>query len=166
MENLITVIPHDGSTVDLGDLFLRYTADVTTEFMFGESIQSISHPDCLQDDLMSGFREAQLGGERRFCLDRFANFIPQPEFHRAVKVHAYLDSHIDRAIKAHRSKRQSANDAAQEDKKRMLLHELLRVTGDSRILCDELSAIFFAGRDTTSALLLNFFIILARNLHV
>ena len=104
--------------MDPGDLFLRYTADVTTEFMLGESIQSISHPDCLQDDLMRAFREAQLGGERRFHLGRFANFIPQPEFHRAVKkVHAYLDSHIDRAIKAHRSKRQSANDAAQEDKK-------------------------------------------------
>ena len=29
-----------------------------------------------------------------------------------------------------------------------------------------LSAIFFAGRDTTSALLLNLFFILARNLHV
>lgn len=34
--------------MDLGDLFLRYTTDATTEFMFGESTQSLSRPESFQ----------------------------------------------------------------------------------------------------------------------
>lgn len=35
MENLIGAVRRDGTSVDLGDLFLRYTADMTSDFTFG-----------------------------------------------------------------------------------------------------------------------------------
>lgn len=167
VEELLKAIPRDGSTVDLGDLFLRYTADVTTDFMFGESIQSLSRPESFQTNLMRAFQDAQTGGERRFRLGSFAKFVPQPTFYKAVKqVHAYVDAHIDKAIKQHESLKQSRNDSGQEDERYILLHELLQLTGDGQTLRNELTAIFFAGRDTTSALLSNMFFVLARNPHV
>lgn len=164
VEDLLRAIPRDGSTVDLGDLFLRYTADVTTDFMFGESIQSLSHPESIQTHLMQAFREAQMGGERRFRLGSFAKFLPQPTFYQAVKqVHTYVDGHIDKAIRQYELLKQSRNDPGQEDERYILLHELLKLTGDGETLRNELMAIFFAGRDTTSALLSNLFFVLARN---
>lgn len=39
---LIQVIPRDGSTVDLQDLFFRSTLDIATEFLFGESNNSLA----------------------------------------------------------------------------------------------------------------------------
>ncbi|CAF9906100.1 hypothetical protein IMSHALPRED_004078 [Imshaugia aleurites] len=164
VENLIRTIPRDGSTVDLGDLFLCYTADVTTDLMFGESIQSLSRPEAFQTNLMRAFRDAQAGAVRRFRLGSFARFVPQSTFYQAVKqVHTYVDAHINRAIKQHESLKQSLNDSGREDERYVFLHELLKVTGDGEIVRNELVAIFFAGRDTTSALLSNLFFVLARN---
>ena len=167
VEELLKAIPRDGSTVDLGDLFLRFTADVTTGFMFGESIQSLSRPESFQTDLMRAFRDAQTGGERRFRLGSFAKFVPQPTFYRAVtQVHTYVDAHIEKAIKQHELLEKLRNDQGQEDERYILLHELLKLTGDGQTLRNELTAIFFAGRDTTSALLSNLFFVLARNPHI
>lgn len=164
VEDLLKAIPRDGSTVDLGDLFLRYTADVTTDFMFGESIQSLSRPESIQTNLMQAFREAQTGVDRRFRIGIFAKILPQPTFYQAVKqVHTYVDAHIDTAIKQHELLKQSRNDPGQEDKRYILLHELLHLTDDEQTIRSELTAIFFAGRDTTSALLSNLFFVLARN---
>ena len=165
VEHLIEAIPRDGSTVDLGDLFLHYTADVTTDFMFGESIQSLRNPESSESSLMRAFRDAQKGVERRFRLGSFAKFVPQPTFYRAVKqVHAYVDAHIDKAIKKYALPKQSPlDDAGLEGERYVFLHELLKLTGDGQTLRDELTGIFFAGRDTTSALLSNLFFALARD---
>lgn len=166
--NLIRAIPCDGSTVDLGDLFLRYTADVTTDFMFGQSIQSLPQPESFQADLMQAFRDVQTEGERRFRLGSFANFVPQPTFHQAArKVHAYMDTHVVRAIETRhlqqKQQQQSSDDGAQDVKKYIFLHELVKQTDDRQTLRDELLGIFLAGRDTTSALLSNLFFVLARS---
>ena len=162
--NLIKVIPRDGSTVDLGDLFIRYTADVTTEFMFGQSIESLLQQDSFQADLMQAFKDAQLGAELRFRLGRFAKFVPLPKFHKAVKkVHAYMDTHVERAIEQWNLHQQSLDDQVSKEERYIFLDELGKVTHDRKVLRDELLAIFYAGRDTTSALLSNLFFILARD---
>lgn len=136
VDSLIKAIPRDGSTIDLADLFLRYTADFTTDFMFGESIQSLSKPDSFQVDLMQAFRDAQQGGYRRFRLGSFARFVPQPAFYQAVsKVHAYMDAHVDRAIENRiLLQQQTLSDEAQDDKRYIFLHELAKQTGDRQVL--------------------------------
>ncbi|MCJ1396235.1 hypothetical protein MMC18_009124 [Xylographa bjoerkii] len=167
VQNLVKAIPYDGTAVDVAELFLRYTADVTTDFMFGESIQSLSQPESFHADLMAAFRDAQLGGEWRFRLGRFARFVPQPKFYTAVRlIHTYMDAHVDRALKYRQLQHGSVDDDSKTDGRYIFLHELSKVTNDRRTLRDELLTIFFAGRDTTSALLSNLFFVLARNDHI
>ena len=164
VRNLIDAIPCDGSTVDLAELFLRYTADVTTDFMFGESILSLPQPEAFGGDLTAACRDAQLGAERRFRLGIFANLIPQRAFYRSVrKVHAYIDAHVDRALKYRRARRLCNGDGEDDTSRFIFLKELAKLTDDKLILRDQLLGIFFAGRDTTAALLSNLFFILSRN---
>ena len=76
VRNLIEAIPRDESIVDLGDLFYRLTADLTTDFMFGESIESLVHPESYQADFMTAFRDAQFGGEERWRMGILAKVLP------------------------------------------------------------------------------------------
>lgn len=162
--DLLNAIPRDGSTVDLAELFLRYTADVTTDFMFGESILSLPQPEAFGGDLAKACRDAQLGAERRFRLGIFADWLPQRSFYQAVaKMHAYMDAHVEKAIQRHRLQEEAKKDATQGTERYIFSDELVKLTGDRLVLRDQLLGIFFAGRDTTAALLSNLFFVLARN---
>lgn len=164
VKDLLDAIPRDGATVDLAELFLRYTADVTTDFMFGESILSLPQPEAFGGDLAEACRDAQLGAERRFRLGIFANLVPQRAFYRSVaKVHAYMDAHVDKAIERHRLANKAGKDEIQNTGRYVFSDELVKLTDDRLILRDQLLGIFFAGRDTTAALLSNLFFVLARN---
>lgn len=164
VQNLIETIPLDGSTVDLEERFLRYTADVTTELIFGESIFSLPHPEAFGGDLMKAFRDAQLGIERRFIRGKFADLVPQRALYRSVKkVHAYTDSHVERAIQQRLSQKGTEKDEVEENGKHVFLRELAKLTDDRLMIRDQLLGMFIAGRDTTAALLSNLFFVFARN---
>ena len=169
--NLIQAIPRDGTTVDLGDLFLRFTADITTDSLFGESTQSLERPESFKATWMEAFHNAKTGCEFRARLGGFANFVPQPSFSRAIKtVHEYVDAYVDKALEFRGSLRaeklQDSTVLAAKNKKYVFLHELSKLTDDRETLRNELLTLFFAGRDTTAALLTNLFFILARNIDV
>jgi cytochrome P450 len=44
-DNLLTAIPREGGIIDLQPLLFRLTLDVTTEFLFGQSIESLKVPE-------------------------------------------------------------------------------------------------------------------------
>jgi hypothetical protein len=41
---MISLIPQNGETVDLMDLFYCFTLDAATDFLFGESVMSLDNP--------------------------------------------------------------------------------------------------------------------------
>lgn len=41
---MMSLIPHDGSAVDIKDLFYRYTLDIATEFLLGNTVNSLGSP--------------------------------------------------------------------------------------------------------------------------
>lgn len=177
VQKLIHAIPRDGSTVDLQALFLLFTADVTTDFLFGESIQSLSNPDAFGGDLAQAFKEVQIGAEKRFRFGTLAMFVPNAPFYAAIKkIHAYMDAHVDKAVQSRQKALDKSNDNSQPDtpekpstdlnsppKKYIFLHELALATTDRATLRHELLGIFVAGRDTTATLLSNLFFVLARH---
>ena len=164
VQALIGVIPHDGSTIDIQELFFRFTADVTTDFMFGESIRSLSKADALNEELFRAFQVAQLGVERRFQLGKLASLVPNKPFDAAVKkIHDYMDVHVDKAIQVRKAQTSHTSTTPKESKKYIFLQELAKATSDHTTLRNELLTIFAAGRDTTAALLANIFHVLSRN---
>jgi cytochrome P450 len=49
-------LPASGQTVDMQDFFYRLTIDVTTEFLLGESVNSISNP---RSEFVQAFADVQ-----------------------------------------------------------------------------------------------------------
>jgi hypothetical protein len=51
IKHLIAKIPRDGSTVDLQRLFFQLTLDSATEFLFGESLNSLDSQEGSEQDI-------------------------------------------------------------------------------------------------------------------
>ena len=171
VRNLIYAIPADGETVvDLAELFLRFTADVITDFMFGKSILSLSHPESFDARFMTAFQRAQDGGEARFRMGIFADWVPgQGRFWESVKwVHEFMDKHVDDAMRSREEAKQQAsyssnnNDYKGAKGRYIFLQEIAKISDDRKVLRDELLTILFAGRDSTAATLTNLVFELSR----
>lgn len=61
VQHLLEAIPRDGSTIDLQDLFIRFTIDSVPKFLFGESINSLAPSACARfsADFAESFTRAQ-----------------------------------------------------------------------------------------------------------
>jgi len=44
VNEMITLLPTDGSTIDIMDWFYRFTLDAASDYLFGESVDSIKNP--------------------------------------------------------------------------------------------------------------------------
>jgi cytochrome P450 len=44
---MISLLPKDGGTVDMMDWFSRFALDASTEFLFGQSVDSLNNPHVL-----------------------------------------------------------------------------------------------------------------------
>lgn len=163
VSNLINAIPRDGTVVDLGELFPRLTADVTTDYMFVKSIMSLRDPSSLRNDFVEAMHESQTGCEERWLMGPFAKVVPQRSFYRSVKkVHEFMDHHIEEAQKLHKSATPNSRPEEGHQEPCLLLHELEKVSDDKQFLRDELLTFFFAGVDASAALLTNLLFVLAK----
>ncbi|KAI9741695.1 MAG: hypothetical protein M1834_000080 [Cirrosporium novae-zelandiae] len=162
IQDLIASIPFDGSTVDLQDLFFRLTLDSATEFLFGESCNSLAPGKKLQSavDFASAFNYTQDAIGHASRLGPLGAFRFDPRFKRDTKtVHDFVDKYVQRAI-AYR-KGETEKEVGDEHRY-VFLHELSRTTDDPIRLRSELLNVLLAGRDTTASLLGNTWFILAR----
>jgi cytochrome P450 len=164
IRKLITKIPRDGSTVDLQKLFFRLTLDSATEFLFGESVNSLSSTaGSVQERFGTDFDFAQSRLGNRSRLGKFIHFTRDPEFDAACKtVHEFVDTIVYKALeKSHPEDVEKSIDG--DGKHRyVFLSEMVKSTRDPKQLRDELLNILLAGRDTTASLLSNTFHVLAR----
>lgn len=168
---IVAIKAKGGREADLAPLFLRLSADVITGFMFGKSIRSLARAESIDTKFMDAFQGAQDGGEARFRMGVFADWMPgQEKFWESVKwVHAFMDEHVDEALRVHRATKQRASESLGDEKGSkeekggyIFLQEIAKMTDDREVLRDELLTIFFAGRDSTAATLTNLFFNLAR----
>ena len=191
VQELLACIPRDGATVDLADLFSCLTADVTTDLMFGESINSLARArlsppsssspsssvmgsgktDTSEESFSDVFAAASIGCEERWRRGRLADLFPHRKFHRSVRAcHDFIDTYVNKALQYRHDTVPSSKgvgDEANEEKAReggryVLLHELGKATSDREVLRGELLTIFAAGKETTASSLTNFCFVLAR----
>lgn len=155
---LLDLIPKDGSTVDLEPLFARFFLDVTTEFLFGESVECLT-TDASMD--ANAFLEAFHYGQE--CIGKRLQL---PQSNRSTKDKRFLDSckiarefvgkHVDGAILRCNSR------GHENQRKYILTDELVREIKDKTEIENHLLHLFLAAHESTATLMTNVFFNLAR----
>ncbi|PYH66566.1 cytochrome P450 [Aspergillus vadensis CBS 113365] len=175
VNELVSLIPTDGKTVDLQELFFELTIDSATEFLFGHSVHSLKKRragacDSTEQDFASAFNYAQKAIAMNIRLGKLKFLRRDRKAEEANRIcHKLVEQFVDSAL---RVREQSSNQReftvenshdAKGKKNYLFLHSLAQQTGDRRRIRDELMNILLAGRDTTASLLSNLFFMLAKN---
>lgn len=159
--HLIQAVPKDNATVDLCELFFRLTMDSATEFLFGESTESLTKTS--SDGFADCFARGQdyIGNGARW--GPLAKLFPaNKQFpHDQKFVHDFVDYYVAKGL-AKRS--QLLQEKSNQDKpgRYVFLDELVRQTDNAITIRSELLNILLAGRDTTASLLTNVWFILSK----
>jgi cytochrome P450 len=169
-QKLMGLIYKQGQTTDLGQLFYRFTLDVATDFLFGESVSSLEKPQTefataisevqrVQAKLArSGYDKSNKNSDRKTICWRFISrrplfqIIPRGGFHRGLKtINSLIQPYVDRTLRLSPSELEEYSNTSSKDY--TFLHALARSTGSPKKVRDELISLLFAGRDTTAATL-------------
>lgn len=161
VKHLIDAVPSDGTTVDLSELFFRLTMDSATEFLVGESTESLTKGSS------EGFAEAFNRGQDFIAnLSRWGKvawlFGGNKQFPKDQQlVHEFVDHYVKKGL-AKRNQLLAEKSSAEKHGRYVFLDELVRQTTDPIQIRSELLNILLAGRDTTASLLTNVWFTLSK----
>jgi cytochrome P450 len=154
------LIPTNGQTFGLQDLFSKLTIDTASEFLFGESVNTLDpRQSSTTKALSEAFNYVSQAVGLRLQRGELCFLFPDNQFKKSVHlIHEYVDYFVDKAV-AYRFSDEKYLEGKLE--KYMCLRELAKDTGDRKVLRDQLVSILAAGLDTTAALLsLSFWLLL------
>lgn len=153
MDDLIDILSCESAVIDLQPLFFRLTLDVATEFLFGESVNSLKAPKSANEQTFGeAFNTAQEVVTQRFRLPDFYWMIGGSKFRKACNdVHRFADEIIDR------------NLLRSSGKNRVFLDAVAENTADRDALRGQIISLLVAGRDSTACLLTWTFFLLVRH---
>ncbi|KAI3342751.1 cytochrome P450 [Ustulina deusta] len=138
----------NGRPLDISELFFRYTLDVSTSFLLGKDVQSLTNP---REPFAEAFNEVQRIQSLKARAGPLQILVPRASFRRGLKVvNELCDIYIDQALQLSREELASKTKS---DSDYTFLHELALFTRDRTVLRDQLVAVLLAGRDTTAATL-------------
>lgn len=195
---LLALVPRDGLTVDLQLLFQRLVSvllpfshleiirsgdldcpkfycqylDVSTQFLFGESAQSLLPSSALLDveNFNKSFDRALLGMTQRQALGKVLLFSGHDtEWETAYRnIQAILDGYIVRASEQWNFADKETKDCDSlpeysEQRPFSMLNELVKDTLDQRFIHDQLLNVFIPARDSSAIGVSDLFFQLARN---
>lgn len=146
---LITKLGCTGDAVDVADLFFRYTLDVTTDFLLGRSVDSLSHKD---GKFANAFNEAQRIQSAIVKFGYWKYLMPRGEFFNHLEeVDKFVNSFVDDVLQISPEELQKTTKS---DEGYTFLHALAAdSTRDRKDLRDQIVAVLLAGRDTTACTL-------------
>ncbi|KAH6714121.1 cytochrome P450 [Leptodontidium sp. MPI-SDFR-AT-0119] len=145
---MLKQFPKSGQTFDIMDYFYRMTIDITTEFLLGQSVNSLQNP---QSEFVKAFTEVQRAQMMLTCLLPIQQFVPRGKYNRGIKViEDFIVPFIDRTLALSDDE---LDQVSKSEKSFTFLHALARYTRDPRVIRDQLIAVLLAGRDTTAATL-------------
>lgn len=147
-DDLMKRLPAQGGVVDLQPLFFQYTLDVTTAFLFGESVGSLRSTESKDQGFATAFDLAQKYVVKRFRLLDLYWLIGGSELGQACKmVHAFADEIIDRNLSKDALEKEESNS------RYVFLRSIAKAYPDRDMLRGQIINILVAGRDTTACLL-------------
>lgn len=162
VQHLLALIPRDGSTIDLQNLFFRMTMDTATDFLFGKSTNTLVpdkvHPDA--ERFSDAFTYVTERMARDFRTARLARFLPdQKRKDDSEFIRNFAGNIIKEAIVRQKDIEKGIESG---ERQYTFLYELLKVTNDPYVLQSEIMNILLAGRDTTASLLAHTFFVISR----
>lgn len=169
MDDLLALIPPDGTTVDLQDLFFGFTIDSATDFLFGHSVNSLKKrraglPQSIEEekDFAEAFNYSQYAIATRARLGKLRYLYRDPKADKCDRIcHDLVEQFVDKALRTR--ERCSQEKDTQEKHRYLFLDSLAQQTGDRTRIRSELINVLLAGRDTTASLLSNLFFMLAKH---
>ncbi|KAL8925403.1 MAG: hypothetical protein Q9208_003495 [Pyrenodesmia sp. 3 TL-2023] len=165
IDHLVQSIPRDGSTVDLQELFFRFTIDSATEFLYGESTNCLApgaSPEIASRFADAFNRSQAAAAHANRSIPILAKLIPNPQVKRDIEyVHSFTDHYVRLGLQWLKQQDLGRSSAKHSDRY-IFLHELVRATQDPVRIRSEILNILIAGRDSTASLLGNVFFVLAR----
>ena len=153
LDDLVEIVSSQDGAVDLQPLFFRLTLDVSTEFLFGESVKSLKASKSASEQTFGdAFNTAQSIVAKRFRLPDLYWLIGGSEFKKACDdVHRFADQIINRNLSTKHT-----------EKRRVFLDRIAEETADRDALRGQIINLLAAGRDTTACLLTWTFFLLVR----
>ena len=140
---MIDIVRHQPSPIDLQPLFFCLTLDITTEYLFRESVKSLKAPKSAGNQTFGeAFNKGQEFVATRFRLPDFYWAIGGAKFRKACSdVHFFVDQIIDH------------NLSRGSEKSRTFLDIVAESTVDRSALRGQIINLLAAGRDSTACLL-------------
>ncbi|KAE8421108.1 cytochrome P450 [Aspergillus pseudocaelatus] len=152
--------------LDIQEIFRRFTADSSTEFLFGKSIGSqisaITGRETVEADFARHIDKCmEYVGKRAYLGPLYWLANNQESRASESKVHKYVDQYVQDAIKAFQEGKLQADP--ERSPQYIFLHALTTVTQDPIELRNHVISLLIGGRDTTSILLSWTVLLLARH---
>lgn len=157
VQKLMEALGDNGREIDVAEQFYRYTLDVATDYLLGQSAGFLDNPKV---DFAMAFSEVQQMQSLIMQLGPLKIFISKIPLRRALGViDAFVKPFIDQVLNRGMEVGKTASSQDQS-----LLHALAAsgVT-DRKVIRDQLVNILLAGRDTTASALSFLFLELSRN---
>lgn len=170
VQRLIDCIEKSGDVVDLQPLFYGLTLDSATEFLLGESVDSLlftGEPAGLSDsfeDIKLSFGDAFNTSQQYLILRTrmrgLRRFVNPKKFRDANMIcHKFIDHFVDLAL--HPEKKQKSVESQRQ--RYIFLDAIAQENKDPKYLRDQVLNVLLAGRDTTASLLGFTFLLLAKH---
>jgi cytochrome P450 len=155
-------------TINIQDLFFKYTMDTATEFLFGQSVNSLSDdiPGYVspvdfegRKEFSNAFNTSQAYLGSRAYSQIFHFLINNKEFKNCNKiVHKFTQYFVQKALNASPEELEKLSSEGYT-----FLYELAKQTRNPQVIQDQILNILLAGRDTTAGILSFAFYELSRN---
>lgn len=155
----ISLLPRDGSTIDVQPLLKKLNFDAVAEFVFGKSTDSLVPGSRYSDgQFIEDFNYANAESLKRRQAGRLAfKYYLDREYPRTVaEVHGFVDEQIRLALG------EPSTTADEEKDRYVLLEQLAKQIKDPLTLRYECLNIFAGGRDGMAVIVTNALFLLAR----
>ncbi|KAI9886373.1 MAG: hypothetical protein M1823_001827 [Watsoniomyces obsoletus] len=148
----------DGASVDVKELFFRYSLDAATDFLLGSSVNSLENSTT---GFAHSFAEVQRIQAIYSRAGEVGRLFPRGTFRKHLRVlNEFIEPFIENTL---RLSPEELEKKTKSDSGYTFLHALAGFTRDRKMLRDQLCAVLLAGRDTTACTLSWTFYELARH---
>ncbi|EGX88220.1 cytochrome P450 monooxygenase, putative [Cordyceps militaris CM01] len=162
-DKFLSLIPEDGETFDIQPLLQRWFLDITSEFIFGKSQDSMTHAD--RAEVTWAMADVLRGGRQRAQTYKILWAFKWDWWFEAVtKVHAFLNPYIRSTLKELEERQQRIKDGLAVGEERTdLLWTMATMLPNEEELRSQVCLIFVPNNDTTSIFIGHCLYHLARN---